>query len=184
MHRFEAVAHSADTAFVLSADWKLLRINEGWKRFARENGGEGVLERWPEGSSIEGVISTELWPFYRDAFARVHTTGDHWEHDYECSSADAYRSMHMVVYPVERGAVLVISTPTVVRAHLREAVSPDRYRQKTGLIVACSHCRRFRSPADASSWHWVPDYLRAPPRNVSHGVCPACVVHYYPEHPA
>lgn len=180
MQRFEAVAHSPDSAFVLSAEWRLLRVNDGWTRFARENGGEALLDRWHEGSSIDGVIPAELWPFYRDAFARVHSTGNHWEHNYECSSADLYRSMHMVVYPVEPGAVLVVSSPVVVRAHTREAVSAAEY-EHGGVIVACCHCRRFRSPHDKSSWHWVPDYLRSPPPKVSHGLCQACLAHYYPE---
>lgn len=181
MDRFETVAHSDDTAFVLSADWRLLRTNDGWKRFARENGGEDVLERWPEGSNIEGVIPTPLWQFYRDAYAHVHATGKHFEHDYECSSPDVFRSMHMVVYPLENGAVLVVSSAAIVRAHDRPSVGPAAYRQHKGVIVSCCHCRRFRSATDPGIWHWVPDFLRSPPRNVSHGVCPTCLVHYYPE---
>jgi len=181
MQRFEAVARSADTAFVLSADWKLLRTNDAWKRFALENGGAAVLERWPDDSSIDGVIPPVLWPFYRAAHERVHATGQHWEHDYECSSADVYRLMHMVVYPVEADSVLVVSSPVIVRPHTRQVVSPEAYQHQSGVIVACCHCRRYRSPSDSSSWHWVPDFMRDPPPRVSHGLCPACLVHYYPE---
>ena len=179
MQRFEAVAQSSDTAFVLSDDWRILRVNDGYRSFAQDNGGAEVLGRWPVGARIDGVIPKELWPFYSEAFARVHATQQHWEHDYECSSAEVYRRMHMVVYPLGPGAVLVVSSPTIVREHTQQPVPPALYERR-GVLVTCSHCRRFRSPVEPSSWHWVPDYVRHPPQNVSHGLCPVCLEHYYP----
>jgi hypothetical protein len=75
--------------------------------------------------------------------------------------------------------VLVVSSPIVVRQHTQDQVEPALYEQR-GVLVACSHCRRFRSPSEPRSWHWVPDYVRNPPQNVSHGLCPVCLEHYYP----
>lgn len=182
METFESVAHSRDTAYVLSADWRLLRINDGWKRFALENGGASVLERWPQGSSIQGVIGAALWEFYQTVFDRVHATGQHFEHDYECSSPELYRLMHMVVYPHEAGSVLVVSSPTIECRH-DDGVQAFRLAdyEHHGVVVTCSHCRRFRNPMRDGAWDWIPELVRNPPARASHGLCPTCFEHYYPE---
>jgi hypothetical protein len=179
---FEAVADSTDIAYVMSADWKLERTNAGWTRFALENGGAGLLERWPQGSSIKDAIPSVLWAFYGEAFERVSATGQHWEHDFECSSPEAYRLMHMIVYPSASGSLLVVNTPTIERAHVMDAVSANRAEyERQGLMVTCSHCRRFRNASREGRWDWVPELVSNPPARLSHGLCPPCLEHYYPE---
>jgi hypothetical protein len=183
MLRFDAVAHSPDTAFVLSHDWRILHVNDGYRSFAQENGGEDLLGRWPIGAHIEHVIPTDLRPFYRHAFEQVRATQQCWEHDYECSSPELYRRMHMVVYPVEPSAVLVVSSPIVVRQHTQEQVEPALYEQR-GVLVACSHCRRFRSPSEPRSWHWVPTTFATHRETSATGCAPSASSTITQKHPA
>jgi hypothetical protein len=55
------------------------------------------------------------------------------------------------------------------------------YRDANGVIGMCMHCRRTRRSDDPDVWDWVPDFLSAPPDNISHGLCSMCFSYYYPQ---
>ena len=56
-----------------------------------------------------------------------------------------------------------------------------RYAGLGGLMTQCCHCRLMRRADDHSTWDWVPSVLDEPPDTISHGLCPPCFRHYYPE---
>lgn len=177
----QGLSASEDSVYALSRDLRLVQTNDGWRRFARENGGDEVLAHWSSGASIMDAIPSSLCAFYSEAFRRAFATGERWEHDYECSSADVYRQYRMVVYPFEGLFLVVVNALLIAAPHTREPCSPDRSLYMVdGIIGMCSHCRRVRNPK-SMRWDWVPDFVRRPPANLSHGLCEPCLGFYYGE---
>ena len=49
-----------------------------------------------------------------------------------------------------------------------------------GIIPICSHCRQVRT--EAGAWQQLERYIRThTDAEFSHGICPDCLVHHYPE---
>ncbi len=46
---FRSLASGDNTAYVLSDGLRIIRVNEAWTKFARANGGEGMLDRCGRG---------------------------------------------------------------------------------------------------------------------------------------
>ncbi len=167
---------------LLDAALRITHVNAGWTRFAAANNGAEVLRRWGPGACVLDAISTELRGFYRTLFETVRASGQRLEHDYECSSPQRFRTYRMLVYPSKGATLVVTHALRVERAHDRPALPADdaRYRHE-GLLRMCSHCRRVRGPTPEERWDWLPDYVNQMPPDVSHGLCPPCFEHYYPE---
>lgn len=164
-------------------DFTIAYTNPGWRQFAASNGGELSQSRERVlGQSVLAAISSDIRPFYETNFTRSINEGRPWMHVYECSSADVYRKYHMKVFPLSRLAgLLVINSLCVERPHTLEAVSSSQsiYANSKGLICQCSHCRRVRRGDDSSTWDWVPAWVAKVCQNISPGICPACLAHYY-----
>ncbi len=176
-----------DVVFGLWGDLTLAYVNPAWRRFATDNGGWDVPERFPLGSSLLSAIQGDVLPFYEDALRGVLDANRPWEHDYECSSPTVARWFRMRVLPLEGRGLLVSNALLIQRAHApgeRPPLPADDavYRDARGLLVQCCGCRRTRR-AGINRWDWVPEYVaRCPPRT-SHGICPLCMGHYYPQRP-
>lgn len=170
------IATADDTAYLTTHDRKLLETNEGWTRFAQANGDGALLERCVPGFCVDDVVPEVLRSFFVTAYERALATGERFEHDYECSSADVFRRLRMIVYPVRGDRLLFVHSRIVERPHERDPASPP-----LGLIKMCAHCRRVRESDEHSPWIWVPEYLTTMPLRVSHGLCEPCFAHYYPE---
>lgn len=180
---FRTVEESDDVALVLSRDLRQVRTNGGWHRFAAANGGDAVLERWTPGTSILSAIPPVLPPFYVAGYERAFATGERWEHDYECSSAERFRQFRMVVYPARPSFLVVVHSLRVERPHDRAPSAPDLERYTVeGVVTMCSHCRRVRFPAGTARWDWIPELVSAPPAGISHGLCGPCIRFYYPDY--
>ncbi|MDO9019914.1 MAG: hypothetical protein Q8S73_15435 [Deltaproteobacteria bacterium] len=175
-----ALSESDDITFVLGADRRIVQFNEAWSRFALANGGGAGLQRWEGGGApIDEAIPEVLRAFYVDAFARSLASGERWEHEYECSSAETYRRYRMVTYPVDGRFLVVVHSLVAELPHERAECAPTGAYAADGIIVLCSHCRRVRNPAGLRRWDWVPAYVRSPPENVSHGLCEPCYEFYW-----
>jgi hypothetical protein len=173
------VADSADAAYVFSRDFKIVKVNAGFVRFALANGGEQLGEQW-HGLSVIDAISPVLRPFYMAAFDNAWQTGLPWQHEYECSSPELYRRFLLVAYPVDRQFLVAVHSRTVQLAHTRAVCAPDAATYEVGgFIKMCSHCRRVRNACEAERWDWVPDYLRSRTERVSHGLCGPCAEFYW-----
>jgi hypothetical protein len=175
---FSSLADGDNVTYMLSSELRIVDHNGAWERFARENGGEQCLERWPRGSSILDAVSGELRSFFADRFAGAARSGERWDHDYECSSAMEFRQYRMIAYPFSGSFVvthaLLVSTP-----HEHVELAPSEVYERDGLITMCSHCRRVRRKTTPECWDWVPQYVATAHNNISHGLCTGCYRYYY-----
>ncbi len=168
---------------VLDPELRITYCNPSWDEFARQNEGEEVLARGVVGNLLLEVVAEPLRAFYRQIFEKARETGQVQEFDYECSSAETYRSFHMQVLPLkdQHGFLAMHSLRVEKPLDFRPALAPDdaRYVGPGGLIVMCCHCRRTRRAHDHQTWDWVPAYLHRRAK-VSHGLCGVCYAYFYP----
>lgn len=173
------------TIFGLSSDLRLSYVNPAWFAFASANNGEpAISQRFPLGTPLAACIAGPACDYYRDAFLRVLRTGEVWDHDYECSSPEAYRIFHQSVYPLlHGGGLIVVNSMVAEQPHAETGRIPHPpiaalYTQDNGFITQCSNCRRvLRREQDV--WDWVPAWVEHMPRNTSHTFCRLCYEYYY-----
>jgi hypothetical protein len=171
---------------ILDADLRIVFCNWSWDRFAFQNGGFALSHLFVVGTSVLDVTPESLQPFYTSAYTNARKTGQHWEHDFECSSPENFRLFHMRVLPIGGPYLCVENSLRVERPH-EAATEPSlplsRYVDENGLTVMCCHCRRTRQARNIGNakWHWIPDFLKSPPKNVSHGLCELCLHFFYPD---
>lgn len=175
------------TVFAIDREGRLVYVNPAWEAFARNNGGDALIERWGLGANYFQALPAVLEEYFRDLFGRVPAAGTALEpatHSYECSSAGVYRRYTMLIYRLPDDAgFLVVNSLVVERPHGRDrqvcAPAPDHYVNDNGFILQCAHCRRIRHVSEPARWDWVPDWVTDPQPNVSHGVCPVCFAYYF-----
>lgn len=167
------------TTLALDSDGVIVWVNPAWARFAESNNAPDVAERFGVGSRYLDGVSGPLASYFAAVFENVRRTAEAWESDYECSSPETFRMMHMRVLPLTHGGLLIQHSTELVRPHDRapEEACEERYRDPCGLLLQCSNCRRVRDPADG--WHWVVQWVAQPPTSVSHGLCAPCATHYF-----
>lgn len=170
---------SVDTTLAaLDARGQILWVNEAWYRFARDNGSDFALERYP--SYFDG-ISGPLREDYERVLADVVATDTVFEQDYECSSAETIRHYRMRVLPFLPDGLLVEHTQ--IAMHPAPAGDPaieDLYLDENRLITQCSNCRRVRRPVQGTeSWVWVPEWVAHSRPGTSHGLCTPCLGYYW-----
>lgn len=174
---FREVGRGDDMSYILNEELRLVRTSPAWEAFAAENGGDGMLARWGRGVRVLDAISGPLRTFYENGFAQALRADLPWSHEYECSSADEYRSFRMLAYPLA-GFLVVAHTPGTVRPHDRPIVPPSVEYFEDGVITMCSECRRARHPQH-ERWDWVPVFIAALPPRVHHDLCPSCALWYW-----
>jgi hypothetical protein len=175
-----ALERNPSTIVAIDPGGTILWTNSAWARFARDNGGAAMLERFGPGSSYFEGISGPLREHFEQAFQRAFRASAIFEQDYECSSPDVFRLMHLRALPIAGGALLLEHSLVTECAHTRTCMEEldVRYRGDHGIVVQCSNCRRVRR-ADGSAWDWVRPWVAASPPETSHGICTTCVDYYY-----
>ncbi|MDB4932944.1 MAG: hypothetical protein JWM10_5428 [Myxococcaceae bacterium] len=172
----QTLEDSDNVAYVVTPEGVIGRTNPAWRRFASANGGGAMAG----GAVLAAVLPAVLRAYYVDGFARALATGEPWEHDYECSSAETFRRFRMVAYPFDGRGLVVVNSLRLERPHEREAhPGDDDAYTVDGVITMCSHCRRLRRATAPVRWDWVPAYVRSPPDNLSHGLCASCYEYYW-----
>jgi len=174
---FREVGRGEDMSYILNEELRLVRTSAAWEAFATDNGGQGMLATWGRGASVLDAISGPLRAYYEAGFAQALRANMPWSHEYECSSADEYRSFRMLAYPFS-GFLVVTHTPGVVRLHDRPVASPNETYFEDGVLTMCSECRRARHPLQ-ERWDWVPAFVAALPARVNHDLCPSCALWYW-----
>jgi hypothetical protein len=148
-----------------------------------------MLSRWHVGSSTLDAVPECLRAWFLDFFGRATLRRGHHpaQFEYECSGPAIQRRFLMTAYSIggsARSGILVVNSIQVEAPQppgAREMPAQlSRYVDKAGLVHQCSHCRRIRTVEDARVWHWVPEWVRRGPANVSHGLCAPCLYHFYP----
>lgn len=180
----EQLDASPSVAYVLNGSLRIIYCNAAWDRFAEKNGGGPSRRERVIGTDVTSIIAGPLRSYYADAFHRVIKNQSPWEHDYECSSAQARRFFHMRVLPLPKRHLLVEHSIIVERPHdphrLRMPPIETMYTDSQGAILMCAHCRRTRRNSNlAGDWDWVPDFVENPPQQVSQGLCENCQAYYF-----
>lgn len=162
-------------------DLTIAYVNDAWWRFARDNGARWEGDRWGLGADLLAPIPPVLREYYAGALRGVLRTGQPWEHDYECSAPDTYRTFRLRVLPLARaGGLLLTHTLRIERPHPPpEGFPGDAYVDENRQIVQCAHCRRVRRTQKPRRWDWVPSYVSTPPADVSHSICDVCASYYF-----
>lgn len=165
----------------LNGELRITYCNPAWNRFALANNGGLALSDRVLGSIIMDFVPPELIEFYSAVFAKAHDAIV--EFDYECSSAEVYRSFRMQILPMEQPTGFTVINALrfeekIERERTAFAFVPE-YVTNAGIITVCSHCRRSRRVDASGHWDWVPANLKPAQRNVSHGLCPTCHEYFY-----
>jgi len=186
----DALELQEDTVCGIWSDGRIAYFNPAWTRFALNNGGEDVLERWPIGSNLFTSVPAPLKSFYRQLFERsafqsMVQSDRPVQHLYECSSPEMFRQYLMTVYALERGAgYLAVHSRVHEYAHHaaeRPRCDPDErlYRHRDGMLHQCIYCRKMQRTADPRIWDWVPEWVDKTPPDTSHSVCDLCRRDYF-----
>lgn len=170
----EVLDASPSSIAVLEPSGLIVWANRAWHR----RGAEHAMATHLSGSYFAG-ITLPLRGFFEDAFADAFASRGVFELEYDCPTPAEQRRFHMRVLPVDAAGLLVehslmVSTP----ADAGEPAIAARYANPKGIITQCSNCRRVVEPATAA-WHWVPDWVRQPSPQTSHGLCPSCEGFYW-----
>jgi hypothetical protein len=174
---------SKDVIFVVDSEFRITYCNPAWDEFALANGGEEVVAARVLRTDLMRVIPESLCDFYREVFQRCRQRHLTFDIDYECSSATLYRLLHMNILPLKHsGELAVVNSVRVERIHgaERPALSlTDIYFGADGMITVCCHCRRTQRQDASGVWDWVPAFLQTEKWEITHGMCPVCVSHFY-----
>jgi hypothetical protein len=170
--------------YEVDADDRLVRVDDGWRRFARANGA-------PEYAEDAGLIGRPLLGFISDGttkliydalLQRARSGGRPVDVPFRCDSPGERRWLEMRIAPLD-GRALRFETFTV-RTEPRDAAPLlDRSVPRSGpMLRMCSWCK------DVDTAHgWQPieravTTLRVfggetvPP--ITHGICPVCVTRF------
>lgn len=177
----EALDREQGVVVLLDRAGVIVWHNAAWLRFASDNDGAAIADRFGVGSRYIDGVAGPLRVFFAAMLSDVLVTQEPFEQDYECSSPTIFRQLHLRVLPIADQGLLVEHTPRVVRALDTREDAPARpeseYRDDRGLLLQCSGCRRFRHASEG--WHWVAAWASRSPANTSHGLCAVCAGHYF-----
>ena len=170
--------------FCLDSALRITYCNLAWDQFALLNDGSHLARPAVIGRCILDFISGPDHDYYAEAYKRVLTTNESWEHEYECSSTQIYRKFRLRVFPMQKiSGLLVVNSLLTESAQLARSEQPleHLYRTQEGLLIMCSSCRRTRrNNPGIPIWDWVPGFLEPMAERVSHAICAPCKELYYP----
>ena len=177
----QVLGTSDDVIYFVDHNLYLMGYNEAWKKFALENNGEDILERFSINCNIIDAISGDAKEFYLKKYQQAHDAKEPYTHEYECSSDAIYRKFQQTAYPLPQQRGFYITNHLSVSKPIPYEVNPfsDCYINSQGFIVQCSHCRRVQNHHKKESWDWIPELVRHPRENTSHTYCPPCFDFYY-----
>lgn len=182
-HSPEALDTETGTVLGIWPDARIALCNAGWHRFALENSGADVIQRWPLGTCLLSAISGVLRDYYARAFSRVLAGGEEWDQTYHCHAPKLKRQFRLRVLPLGRHGLLLVHS-LLVEVAMPPGGSEDpaeQYLGPDGLIRQCSNCRRTHRRGTREAWDWVPRFVAQPPDNTSHGICATCMNQFYPD---
>ena len=181
----KALDDSPTVSYIVDERFRFVHCNPAWDRFASENGGRGLEREKMIGADLFASIPGVLEDAYRKAFQSLDATRPVWVKAYECSSPELFRTFQMRIHLLEglSSRFLVTNPLLVERPHDHPSPASDVYVTQD-FITMCAHCRCARRKGTPERWDFVPAYLRLTSANtprVTHGLCPICLVYYYPE---
>ena len=182
----DTLNNSKDIIYALSKTLKLIYFNEAWIRFAKENGADvEFMKKYNINTSIKNAIPVIFRKYYLEKFKESLSTGKIWRFDYECSSADTFRTFNQITYPLKNGKGLVVvnrirvEMPMSKTKRISKKALEQYYLHKTGFINQCCNCRCVQSVDNPEVWDWVPDWVKDIHPKTSHTICPVCYDYYW-----
>ena len=181
----KALDDSPTVCYIVDKHFRFVHCNPAWDRFAAENGGRGLEREKMIGADLFASIPAPLVDAYKQAFESLDVTRPVWVKAYECSSPEVFRRFQMRIHLLDgRSSRFLVTNPLLVeRPHERWSSASDTYVTRD-FITMCSHCRCSRRKGTPEHWDFVPEYLRltgADKLRVTHGLCPICLVYFYPD---
>jgi CheY-like chemotaxis protein len=169
----EALNDSNEMLVAVEEDGQIFWANRQWFEAAAEHGAERVAVDL--GINYFSVAPSETARRLRRLLAESLETGRPFAYDYACPSPAHFYLFHLRGLPLQDRSALLSHSLRVVHARPSAVKGPDTstYLHDGALLKMCANCRRLRR-ADGSAWDWVPDWVAAPPANVSHGLCDLC----------
>jgi hypothetical protein len=178
----EAATWNEDVIYLLDGELRFLDCNPAWDRFAAANDGRGISRTEVLGRLILDYVPDVLRTLYVHKYWLSKRSEGWTEFNYDCSSPEKIRLFRMGMIGVGEGLLVVNHLrleegcevqPPLTEAERRSYISPD------GFVTMCANCRKTRRSDDATTWNWIPDFLRDRSLKVSHGLCPRCISHLY-----
>jgi len=164
----------------LDASDAVVRVDEQWLAFARENGADELIEALVLGRSIWDFIEGESTRnIYRQIHARVRTDIERVVLPFRCDSPTLQRHMRLTITRGERGELAYESL--LVRAVSQRYLSVlDHTKKRTSAVLTmCTNCKRCL--LESVGWIGVEDIsarlrLFDSPEvpKLRHTVCPQC----------
>ncbi|HKJ66146.1 MAG TPA: hypothetical protein VJ969_12130 [Desulfopila sp.] len=177
------IEESEDVIYIVDSAFFLKAYNSMWEKFAHDNNGEEVLRRYPLGSSIHDAFLEPIKSYLIRAYTAALQDNTPFEQTYECPSPLEYRLYRQTAYPLVQSRGLVITNHLVRKSQLREEIVAfsKQFVDKREIITQCQNCRKIRDPQNEQRWLWVPSLVKNTLANISHGICPQCLDHYFPD---
>ena len=85
------------SAYLLAPDLSIRYVNEGWRRFARQNGAPELASSWGQIGAISRYCVPQLRGAFETTYQRVLAQRTTCSHVYECSSRLVYRKFSVNV---------------------------------------------------------------------------------------
>lgn len=178
-----------ESPHVIYACDKNLRIrffNKAYENFAKDNGGEEILESCDIGTDLSKVYLEPYKSYYLDSYKNVLDQEVTFEQDYECSSVDTFRKFHLTAQPLNSGqGILFYNSLSVSIPHVYEDHSHHHnshflpYIDSKGAISQCISCRKVKNFDIENRWDWIPQFIEKPHPHIVHLFCPVCKQQYY-----
>jgi hypothetical protein len=166
--------------YEVDAQDKIISIGGAWTAFARENGGEKLLNSPPLGQPIwhfiKGLSTRNI---YYLIMKQVRETGATIRFPFRCDSPDTLRYMEMELSPGENNGVRFQTTLTRVLEQNSIYTRDSHAPRQEAMVQVCAWCdlvlvhSDWLSLEDAIWMLGLFDVPEAPP--ISHSICPACV---------
>jgi len=182
----ETLDKSKDIIYALSKKLNIIYFNPSWLKFAIENGADlDAIKKYTIDTPISKAIPNIFRKFYLEKFKESLATGKVWRFDYECSSAETFRTFNQITYPLKNGEGLIVvnrirvEMPMSKTNRISKKALENSYLHDTGFINQCSNCRCVQSISDPEVWDWVPDWVKDMHPKTSHTICPVCYDYYW-----
>ena len=173
---------SRDTIYLLDAALRIRGFNAEYVRYARRNGGRGLLQRYGLGAAVLEGFTAFYAAHYRDVFRACLDERRPCSNFCFVSSVRAFGRFRQTIEPLKNGNGLLVSHRLVESTVRSEAkgFDPLVHLSGDGLVLRCCHCDRIRNHQMKGRWDWLPDEAGDPRYETSHGICPQCRDTYYP----
>ncbi len=135
----ETVERSNEVVFLVDPGLRITYCNPAWDKFALANRGEQVVAARVIGTDLMRVIPESLRDLYSGLFQRCRQQHLTFDFDYECSSAEGYRLLHMNIFP--------LNNLRVVQKARHEVHIGFGLLQGRRAADGAHHCRRSNSAA-------------------------------------